>query len=77
MRVSERGAGGAEQSAALLSNSQAALPALRHLASRVAAMLEARAFVHHYEKHGLSLAELEEHLQHAQQLIADYEALGP
>ena len=63
------------RSATLLSNSTACVPHLAHLERRVSAMLDARAYVHHYERYGVGLADLEASLDRVRGHLADYRAL--
>mmetsp|Transcript_24544 Transcript_24544/g.82596 ORF Transcript_24544/g.82596 Transcript_24544/m.82596 type:complete len:471 (+) Transcript_24544:87-1499(+) len=75
--ASEKPLRDAARTAALLSNSQLVLPALRHVSERSRLMLDARAFVHHYTKHGLGLDDLQEALRRADALVENYESLAP
>ena len=49
----------APRSCYFLANSSSVLPILRHVESRCSAMLEYRAYVHHYERYGTTAEDLE------------------
>lgn len=67
----------APRAAFLFANSSAVTPVLRHIESRCSAMLEFRAYVHHYEKYGTTAADLEAALASLRAQIADYDGLAP
>ena len=67
----------APRSAYFLANSSSVLPILRHVESRCSAMLEYRAYVHHYERYGTTAQDLEAALSSLRAQIGDYDGLAP
>ena len=67
----------APRSCYFLANSSSVLPILRHVESRCSAMLEYRAYVHHYERYGTTAQDLEAALTSLRAQISDYDGLAP
>ena len=61
--------------ASLLANSQATVPVLERVVDRAADLLEARAYVHQYERLGVGRDHLEEALESARQVLTNYRGI--
>lgn len=68
--------GGLERSLGIVSNCQAVLPALCSTTSRATSMLRASAYLHQYERYGLSRDEMSEAILVMLQAQHDYEQLS-
>lgn len=64
-----------ETAASLLSNDQACVPYIDHVVSRAHDMLSARAYVHQYEREGLSVKDFEDALMKLEDVIHNYRNL--
>ncbi|CAK9054342.1 unnamed protein product [Durusdinium trenchii] len=68
--------GGLDRSLGCISNCQAVLPALSSTTSRATSMLRASAYLHQYERYGLSREEMSEAILVMLQVQHDYEQLS-
>ena len=68
--------GGLERSLGIISNCQAVLPALASTSSRATSMLRVSAYLHQYERYGLSYEEMSEAILGLLQAQHDYEQLS-
>ena len=66
---------GYQRSASIVSNGCTVLPLLQRVTSRAASLFEARAFVHQYERNGLSDADFIEAFRNLGQAVENYKAL--
>eukprot|EP01051_Picozoa_sp_SAG22_P011529 SAG22_NODE_1118_length_5518_cov_1.906994_4_plen_581_part_00 len=62
-------------SAAVLSNSQSVVRPLEQLLDRAALMLQSRAYLHHYARHGIASHVFDEQIAVLEQILFDYQAL--
>lgn len=77
--VSVRGSGAykgeLQKSLAMLSNSQSCVKALDRVLTHATMTSDAKAYLHQYEKYGLSGEEFAECLAKVEQIVADYRAI--
>ena len=79
VRASRCGATGSAsaKSATLLTNSAGAVAPLAKLLAKADAMMDSRAYLHHYAQHGVSADDLVLASLDLAQVVADYSALTP
>jgi tubulin delta len=74
---SERTVEAREKTATLVANSQLVVRPLRRLVARACALFAERAYVHQYERYGMSADELCTRIAQVEQLAQSYAELGP
>ena len=68
---------GHAKSASLLSNAQSFVPPLEQLLDRASSMLQSRAYLHQYARHGLEASVMADALMSLEQVLLDYKRLRP